>query len=77
MPVFGTALAMLNLWRTYLMGCKMTIYQVLDENNYFLKEYQQREMALRCSEVLTELFPNHQYHVEELVWDEPSYAEQN
>jgi hypothetical protein len=59
------------------MGCNMTIYQVLDENNYFLKQYQQREMALRCSEVLTELFPNHQYHVEELVCAETNYAEQD
>jgi hypothetical protein len=55
----------------------MTIYQVFDENNYFLKEYQQLEVALRCSEVLTELFPNHQYHVEELVCEDTSYAEQN
>jgi hypothetical protein len=59
------------------MECDMKIYQVLDENNYFLKEYQQRELALRCSEVLAELFPNHQYHVEELVWNEPEYAEQS
>jgi hypothetical protein len=53
----------------------MKIYQVLDENNYFLKEYQQRELALRCTEVLTELFPNHQYHVEELVCEEACYAD--
>jgi hypothetical protein len=57
------------------MECDMKIYQVLDENNYFLKEYQQRELALRCSEVLAELFPNHQYHVEELVCEELSNAE--
>jgi hypothetical protein len=50
---------------------------VLDENNYFLKQYQQLEMALRCSEVLTELFPNHQHHIKELVYEEAGYAEQN
>jgi hypothetical protein len=53
----------------------MTVYKVLDENNYFLKEYQQREIALRCSEVLNELFPNHQYHIEELICEEAGYAE--
>ncbi|MEQ1598572.1 MAG: hypothetical protein ABL880_04315 [Methylotenera sp.] len=55
----------------------MAIYQVLDENNYFLKQFQEHEAAIKCSEILTELFPNHQYHIEELVWDEPKYAEQS
>jgi hypothetical protein len=53
----------------------MTIYQVLDENNYFLKQFQEHDAAIKCSEVLTELFPNHQYHIEELVCEEASYAE--
>jgi len=48
----------------------MTLYHVVDENNFFLKEYQQLDMAVRCTEVLAELFPNHSYRVEELVFDE-------
>jgi hypothetical protein len=52
----------------------MTLYHVVDENNFFLKEYQQLDMAVRCTEVLTELFPNHSYRVEELVFDEATLS---
>ena len=48
----------------------MTLYQVVDEKNYPTKVYQQHEVAIRCIEVMAELFPEHRYHIEELVIDE-------
>jgi len=48
----------------------MTLYYVVDEKNYSTKVYQQREVAIRCSEVMAELFSEHSYRIEELVIDE-------
>ena len=52
----------------------MILYQVVDENNYSVKEYQQREVAQRCSEVMAELFPDSCYRIEELVFDETTLS---
>lgn len=47
----------------------MILYQVVDEKNYRVNEYQQRDMALRCSEEMAVLFPEHSYHIEVLVFE--------
>jgi len=48
----------------------MTIYQVLDEQNNPVGEYQQRDKALHSAEDMTLWFAEHYYHVEELVLEE-------
>ncbi len=48
----------------------MILYQVVDEKNCTVNEYQQRDMALRCSEVMAVFFPDHCYHIEELIFEE-------
>lgn len=49
----------------------MTIYQVVDEKNFTVDEYQHRDMALLFSEDMTAWFPEHFYHIEVLVFEEP------
>jgi hypothetical protein len=51
----------------------MIIYQVLDDKNYIVNEYQQREKAIRCSEEMAESFPDHCYRIEELIFEETKY----
>jgi len=51
----------------------MILYQVVDENNYIVNEYQKREMAIRCSEEMSDSFPDHCYRIEVLVFEETKY----
>ena len=41
----------------------MTLYQILDEKNSTINEFQQREMALCHLDVVKELSPEHHYHI--------------
>jgi hypothetical protein len=41
----------------------MTLYQILDEKNSKINEFEQREMALCHLDVVKELSPDHQYHI--------------
>jgi len=41
----------------------MTLYQILDEKNSTINEFQQREMALCHLDVVKELSPEHRYHI--------------
>jgi hypothetical protein len=41
----------------------MTLYQILDEKNLTVNEFSQREMALCHLDIVKELSPNHQYHI--------------
>ena len=41
----------------------MTLYQILDETNLTVNEFQQREMALCHLDVVKELSPEHSYHI--------------
>lgn len=41
----------------------MTLYQILDEANLTVNEFQQREMALCHLDVVKELHPEHHYHI--------------
>ena len=41
----------------------MTLYQILDEKNSTINEFQQREMALCHLDVIKELSPEHHYHI--------------
>lgn len=41
----------------------MTLYQILDEENSKINEFQQREMALCHLDVVKELSPEHHYHI--------------
>jgi hypothetical protein len=41
----------------------MTLYQILDEKNSKINEFQQREMALCHLDVVKELSPEHHYHI--------------
>jgi hypothetical protein len=41
----------------------MTVYQILDEKNSTINEFQQREMALCHLDVVKELSPEHHYHI--------------
>ncbi|MDZ4141362.1 MAG: hypothetical protein U1C48_05090 [Methylotenera sp.] len=45
----------------------MTIYQVLDEQNYIVNEYKLRDVALRCLKDMAAWFPDHSYHITELA----------
>jgi hypothetical protein len=45
----------------------MTIYQVLDEQNYIVNEYKLRDVALRCLKDMAAWFPDHSYHIKELA----------
>ncbi len=47
----------------------MAIYQVLDETNYTLNEYQSYDMAVSFSQDLAAWFPDHSYHIETLEFD--------
>jgi hypothetical protein len=49
----------------------MIIYQVVDEENNFVSEYAQRDVAIHSAEDLTVWFADHYYHVEELTFHEP------
>jgi hypothetical protein len=51
----------------------MILYQVVDEKNYVVNEYQHRDMAIRCSEEMAESFPDHCYRIEELIFEETKY----
>lgn len=48
----------------------MTIYQIVDEENNLVCEYQYRDMALQRAEDMTLWFADHYYHIEELVFQE-------
>ena len=41
----------------------MTLYQILDEKNLTVNEFQQREMALCHLDIVKELAPEHSYHI--------------
>ena len=41
----------------------MTLYQIVDETNFNVNAFQQREMALCHLDVVKELSPEHQYHI--------------
>ena len=41
----------------------MILYQILDENNLMVNEYQQREMAQCHLDIMKQLSPNHSYHI--------------
>lgn len=41
----------------------MILYQIVDESNLMANEYQQLEMAQCHLEIIRELFPNHNYHI--------------
>lgn len=45
----------------------MTIYQVVDEENNLVCEYQYRGTAIHSAEDMTVWFANHYYHIEEAV----------
>jgi hypothetical protein len=47
----------------------MAIYQVLDETNRTLNEYQNYDKALSFSQDLAAWFPDHRYHVETLEFE--------
>lgn len=49
---------------------KMVIYQVVDEQNHPIGEYQNFENAKHNAEDMTLWFSDHYYHVEELVFEE-------
>lgn len=46
----------------------MTIYQVQNEMNDTIDEYQHHDLAIRFSEDMTVWFPEHRYHIEALVF---------
>jgi len=48
----------------------MILYQVLDDKNYVMNEYQQRDMAIRFSEEMAESFPDRCYRIKELIFEE-------
>lgn len=48
----------------------MTIYQVVDEENNLVSEYEHRDNALHRAEDMTLWFADHYYHIEELVFQE-------
>jgi hypothetical protein len=48
---------------------KMVIYQVQDEQNRTVGEYQNYDMALSFSQDLAAWFPDHSYHIEALVFE--------
>lgn len=45
----------------------MNIYQVVDEENNLVCEYQYRDTAVHSAEDMTLWFAEHYYHVEETV----------
>jgi hypothetical protein len=47
----------------------MAIYQVLDETNFALNEYQSYDQAVSFSQDLAAWFPDHRYHIETLVFE--------
>jgi hypothetical protein len=58
----------------------MTLYQILDEKNSTINEFQQREMALCHLDVVKELSPEHHYHINEGKFNScyhPSYSATN
>lgn len=48
----------------------MILYQIVDEKNNIVDEYQKHDMALRSLEDMTALFQDHDYHIETLVFEE-------
>jgi hypothetical protein len=42
---------------------KMTLYQILDERNLKVNEFQQREMAQCHLDIVKELSPDHSYYI--------------
>ena len=42
---------------------KMTLYQILDENNLTANEFHQRKMALCYLDIIKELSPEHSYRI--------------
>jgi len=42
---------------------KMILYQVVDEKNLTVNEFQQREMALCHLDIIKELLPEHSFHI--------------
>lgn len=51
----------------------MVIYQVLDEQNHTISEYQSHEMARHLAEDMTLWQPDHYYHVEALEYEEVTH----
>jgi hypothetical protein len=47
----------------------MVIYQVQDERNQTVGEYQNYDMALNFSQDLAAWFPDHSYHIEILDFE--------
>lgn len=45
------------------------LYQLLDEKNAMINEFQQREMALCHLDVVKELAPDHTYHISVAKFD--------
>jgi tRNA A37 threonylcarbamoyladenosine biosynthesis protein TsaE len=41
----------------------MILYQILNEKNLMVNEFQQRDMALCHLDIVKELSPEHQYHI--------------
>jgi len=52
----------------------MTLYQVVDENNLMTNEYQELGMAQCHLEIMKKLYPNHNYHINVLVFEEKTKA---
>ena len=48
----------------------MKIFQVVDEQNHLVSEYQHLDVALHRAEDMTLWFAEHYYHIEELVFEE-------
>lgn len=48
----------------------MTLYQVMDEENHLVGEYQYRDKAQYYVEDMTLWFAEHHYHIEVLIFQE-------
>lgn len=51
----------------------MILYQIVDEKNNIVDEYQKHDKALRSLEDITMLFQDHYYHIETLVLEDTKH----